>query len=410
MKAEIITVGTEILIGSITNTNSKFLSERLVELGCDVNRQVSVNDYMDDIIRELKIASESSDLIFLCGGLGPTKDDITRQALAKFLNRDIHYDEKSKKQLEEYFKNSGKNMTENNLRQVMLIDGAKKFDNLWGLALGEVDEYEGKKYFLFPGPPREFEPMVNRYLAENISEDQVILIKSLNVIGLGESLTEDRLRKLNLENEYLSINTFAHFSQTEIKIIAEGRDYEFLNMLLEDTIAKLYREFDGHIYSESNETVEEVLVNKLREKNLKISFAESITGGLLAGEIINSKGASNVISTSLVTYTNESKNKELGVAKEILDEYGAVSKETAIAMAKGLRERTGADICVSTTGEAGPDAKETDIGSVFSCIYFADGNFDLKHYYFTGNRNKIRRRTVDQVLSNLLYLILKEEE
>lgn len=408
MKAEIITVGTELLIGSILNTNAKFLSERLIDLGVDVVRQVSVADDMNSIIKELNISMNEADLIFLCGGLGPTNDDLTREALAKFLNKKIYIDKDAKEKLVLRFEKINKKMTDNNIKQVSLIEGSKKLDNNWGLALGEVNDYNGKKIFLFPGPPKEFEPMVDAYLAQNIHENQKIIVRSLNVIGLGESLTEDRIRKLNLENKYISINTFAHFTQTEIKLIAKGEDYEYISNIMSNSIEKLYDEFKDHIYSDNNQSVEEVLVKRLMDKNLTISFAESITGGLLAASITDVAGSSKILSSSYVTYSNDSKIKNLGVKKETLDKYGAISEQTALEMACGLKNKTNSSVCVSTTGEAGPEPSETDIGNVFICIYFSEDNYQLKHFYFPGNRERVRNRTVSQVLSNLLYLINKE--
>lgn len=408
MKAEIITVGTELLIGSILNTNAKFLSERLIDLGVDVVRQVSVADDMNSIIKELDISMNEADLIFLCGGLGPTNDDLTREALAKFLNKKIYIDKDAKEKLVLRFEKINKKMTDNNIKQVSLIEGSKKLDNNWGLALGEVNDYNGKKIFLFPGPPKEFEPMVDAYLAQNIHENQKIIVRSLNVIGLGESLTEDRIRKLNLENKYISINTFAHFTQTEIKLIAKGEDYEYISNIMSNSIEKLYDEFKDHIYSDNNQSVEEVLVKRLMDKNLTISFAESITGGLLAASITDVAGSSKILSSSYVTYSNDSKIKNLGVRKETLDKYGAISEQTALEMACGLKNKTNSSVCISTTGEAGPEPSETDIGNVFICIYFSEDNYQLKHFYFPGNRERVRNRTVSQVLSNLLYLINKE--
>ena len=250
--------------------------------------------------------------------------------------------------------------------------------------------------------------MVDAYLAQNIHENQKIIVRSLNVIGLGESLTEDRIRKLDLENKYISINTFAHFTQTEIKLIAKGEDYEYISNIMSNSIEKLYDEFKDHIYSDNNQSVEEVLVKRLMDKNLTISFAESITGGLLAASITDVAGSSKILSSSYVTYSNDSKIKNLGVKKETLDKYGAISEQTALEMARGLKNKTNSSVCVSTTGEAGPEPSETDIGNVYICIYFSEDNYQLKHFYFPGNRERVRNRTVSQVLSNLLYLINKE--
>ena len=177
---------------------------------------------------------------------------------------------------------------------------------------------------------------------------------------------------------------------------------------MSNSIEKLYDEFKYHIYSDNNQSVEEVLVKRLRDKNLTISFAESITGGLLSASITDIAGSSKILSSSYVTYSNDSKIKNLGVRKETLDKYGAISEQTALEMACGLKNKTNSSVCVSTTGEAGPEPSETDIGNVFICIYFSEDNYQLKHFYFPGNRERVRNRTVSQVLSNLLYLINKE--
>lgn len=412
MKAEIITIGTEILIGSITNTNSKYISNRLVELGVEVIRQVSLNDSYEDIIDELNFAKDRCDLIFLCGGLGPTNDDLTREACAKFLNRKIYTDLEEEKELIKNYKkiNINRTVTKNNLKQVMLIEGSQKLKNYWGSALGEVIDFDGKKIFLFPGPPQEFEPMVDKYLPETILNEDNIIVKSINIVGLGESLVEDRLRRLNLENEILSVNTFTKFTQTEVKLIAKGSDKNYLEKVIEDTLDKLYLEFNGHIYSEDNKSVEEVLVKKLSEKNMTIAFAESITGGLLSASITDIAGASNILKSSFVTYSNEKKMEILNVKKETLDKFGAISKETAYEMAKGLKEREKVDISIATTGEAGPISSETEVGNVYTCIYFSEDEYYINHYFITGDRNKIRTRTVSYLLAQLMYQLNKGEK
>ncbi|MDO5714995.1 MAG: competence/damage-inducible protein A [Tissierellia bacterium] len=407
MKAEIITIGTEILIGSIINTNSKYLANKLSEIGVEVLRQVTINDAIQDITDELKIAVEKCDIVFVCGGLGPTEDDVTREAVAKFVGMPLIYDEEEKKNLIDASEKMGRILSPNNLKQVQLIKGSTKLKNHWGSALGEYVQFKKSKIFLLPGPPKEFEPMVDHYIAKAIDTDQNILIKSVNVIGLGESNVELILRKLHLENDNISINTFAHYTQTEIKLIAKGDQRSDLNKLMNDRIEKLYETFSGHIYSEDNASVEEVLIRRLIETGQTISIAESITGGLIAGELTNVSGASQVLHSSFVTYSNGSKEKHLGVNHSTLEDFGAISKQTALEMAKGLLEKEQVDIAVATTGEAGPIPSETEVGNVYACIYFADGTYDIKHYFFPGNRNKIRSRTVNSVLSNLLYLVNK---
>lgn len=407
MKASILTIGKEILIGSILNTNSKYISEKLTDMGIDVIRQVSVDDGLDEIVEELNYISKSSDLIIISGGLGPTDDDLTRDAVAKFLNRKVYLDQDEKIKMEERFNRLGRTMTPNNLKQVMLIEGSEKIDNLWGVALGEFIEFNNKKIILLPGPPNEMEPMLDYYIANKSFTSDNIIIKSIDIIGLGESIIEDRIRHMEFNDKSISINTFAHGTYTEVKIIGKNSDKDKLISSIEETVNSLYREFKTHIYSENNDDVAKQIVDILIKNNLKISFAESITGGMLASAITDISGASNVIESSYVTYSNDSKNKNLNVSKETLKEFGAISENTAYEMAKGVKEKSLANIGVSTTGEAGPNSSETEVGNVFTCIYFGEDNYYTKHYFFSGDRNKIRRSTVNRVLSHILYLLRK---
>ncbi|MFR3064551.1 competence/damage-inducible protein A [Peptoniphilus sp.] len=407
MKASILTIGKEILIGSILNTNSKYISEKLTDMGIDVIRQVSVDDGLDEIVEELNYISKSSDLIIISGGLGPTDDDLTRDAVAKFLNRNVYLDQDEKIKMEERFNRLGRTMTPNNLKQVMLIEGSEKIDNLWGVALGEFIEFNNKKIILLPGPPNEMEPMLDYYIANKSFTSDNIIIKSIDIIGLGESIIEDRIRHMEFNDKSISINTFAHGTYTEVKIIGKNSDKDKLISSIEETVNSLYREFKTHIYSENNEDVAKQIVDILIKNNLKISFAESITGGMLASAITDISGASKVIESSYVTYSNDSKNKNLNVSKETLKEFGAISENTAYEMAKGVKEKSLANIGVSTTGEAGPNSSETEVGNVFTCIYFGEDNYYTKHYFFSGDRNKIRRSTVNRVLSHILYLLRK---
>lgn len=407
MKASILTVGKEILIGSITNTNSKYISDKLTDMGIEVNRQVSVDDNLDEIVNELKYLKKSSDLIVISGGLGPTNDDITKEAVAKFLNRKIYLDEDEKEKMIDRFTKFGRTMTPNNLKQVMLIEGSEKIENKWGVALGESIEFDNKRIILLPGPPDEMEPMLDYYLANKSFTNENIIIKSIDIIGLGESVIEDRIRKMSFENNNVSINTFAHGTYTEVKILGKDTKKEELQFSIEKVVKSLYAEFNTHIYSENNDDVSGEIVKILRKNNLKISFAESITGGMLSSAITDISGASKVMETSFVTYSNDSKNKNLNVSKNTLDKFGAISENTAFEMAKGIKEKSKAGIGVSTTGEAGPNSSETDVGNVYTCIYFSDDDYYVKHYFFSGDRNKIRRSTVNRVLSQILFVLRK---
>ncbi|NMW85870.1 competence/damage-inducible protein A [Peptoniphilus sp. AGMB00490] len=407
MKASILTIGKEILIGSITNTNSKYISEKLTDMGIEVNRQVSIDDDLDEIVKELNYSTNNSDLIIISGGLGPTNDDITRDAVAKFLNRNIYIDESEKEKMENRFTRLGRTMTPNNLKQIMLIEGSEKIENKWGVALGESIKFDNKRIILLPGPPSEMEPMIDYYFANKSFTNENIMVKSLDIIGLGESLIEDKIRKMSFDDKSVSVNTFAHGTYTEVKIIGKNTKKDELQFSVEKVLKSLYAEFETHIYSENNDDVAKEIVRILNKNNLKISFAESITGGMVSAAITDISGASSVMETSFVTYSNNSKNKNLGVSKNILDKFGAISENTAYEMARKIKEKTNANIGVSTTGEAGPNSSETEVGNVFTCIYFSDKKYYTKHYFFSGDRNKIRRSTVNRVLSQILYVLRK---
>lgn len=310
--------------------------------------------------------------------------------------------------MEKRFLNNSSKMTSNNLKQICLIEGSTKLNNDWGVALGELIEYEDTTYILLPGPPNEMEPMVDKFIPNIINSTDKIIIKSLDVIGLGESKVEDTIRRLNIEKDNISINTFAHQGFTEIKIIGISQNSENIILDIDTIIDKLYTEFSEHIYSEKNVEVSQILVSVLKKNKLKISFAESITGGMLASSITDIGGAAEIMDSSYVTYSNDSKIQNLDVNPRTLSKYGAISKQTALEMARGLKKRTGTDIAISTTGEAGPNPSETEVGNVYSCIYFDEDKYFLKHYFFNGDRNKIRNRTVNSVLSQLLYVLNKK--
>lgn len=405
MKAEILTIGTELLIGSILNTNAKFLSEKLSEIGVNVEYQISIKDDYDKIYDQINRSLKRSNLIFLCGGLGPTEDDITKDVLADVLNKKLYIDKKEEENLLEFYKNSNRTMTNNNIRQVRVIEGSKVFHNHWGIAPGELIELDSKKIFLLPGPPKELEPMVNKYVLSNIYEDNDIETLSINIIGLGESNIEDRIRKLNIDYNNITINTFAHFYDTEVKIIAEGLNSELLKEEISKIEYLIRKEFGENVYSTGLTTPSETLVKKLIDKNLKISFAESITGGLLASKITSVPNSSNILKSSYVTYSNEAKIFELNVKKETLEEFGAVSRETAFEMAKGLYNKGFSNIAVSITGEAGPTPSEKEVGQVYICFYEGEENYSIKDIKFHGNRNEIQERAANYVITKLLLKI-----
>lgn len=405
MRASIITVGTEIIVGSIINTHSQYISKKLNELGVHVSYHISVRDDYDEMKKTILSQLKEVDYIFLCGGLGPTDDDITKEVLADVIGKDIICDKAQYEKLLKRFESLNRPMTNNNIKQAMVIDGSTILDNKWGIAPGEYLDINSKKIFLFPGPPKELVPMVDTYLKGLIDTNDNVLIKSLNIASLGESNVESRLRKLNLESKNISINTFARYFDTEVKIIAEGDDKKSLESEVKRITDKLYEEFGKFLYSEDDMSLSQVLVQKLRDNNLKISFAESITGGLLANKLISIPNASEVITESYITYSNKVKNKVLGVSDKILDTYGAVSKEVALEMARGLKELTNSDICITTTGEAGPIPSEKQVGLCYVCYYWNEDNYEIKEYYFSGSRTDIQQRVADTAILNTIITL-----
>ncbi len=402
MKAEIITIGSEILMGSITNTNS--ISEKLVSLGVNVMYHTSVQDDFETLESVLKIASSRADLVFLIGGLGPTADDITKEALGKFLGVDLIVDDFQMNKILNYFKETKRNMTSNNIKQAQVLKGSIVFDNLWGTAPGEVIEVNNTKYFLFPGPPREFCPMVDYYLPENIIDSNEFIIKSLNVIALGESYVEDTLLRLDLERENLSINTFAHFANTELKIVCYGSDKEAVQKQVDEVVESLYNSFGKNINGEENISLEEELIRRLRVNSTRIAFAESITGGLLSSTLVKHPNASEVLKASFVVYSNEAKINELGVSSSTIEKYGVVSSETAIEMAVGLHKKGYSDISIGVTGEAGPVPQDKRVGLVYVAYYNGE-DISVREYNFSGSRRNIQERTCYGILSHLLLKI-----
>ncbi|WBW50689.1 CinA family nicotinamide mononucleotide deamidase-related protein [Peptoniphilus equinus] len=404
MKASIMTIGTEILVGSIINTHGRYLSQKLSDLGVHVVRHVSVRDDLESMEQALRDELIYADLVIICGGLGPTEDDATKQSVAKVLGRDIYLHEGEYKKLLARFEKNNRAMTANNKHQAEVIDGAELLINHWGIAPGEVLEYENKKLILLPGPPKELEPMVEAYLEDIIHNDSEIIIHSLNVAGLGESRVEDRMRKLNLETSEISLNTFAKFYDTEIKIIAEGKDRLALQNQVDTIVHKLYDAFEGYIYSEGNQSLAETLVDRLRAQHLTISFAESITGGKLASMITAVPHASEVLQESYVTYSNTAKHKILGVDSKTLQTYGAVSQETAEAMVRGLQAITTSTIHVATTGEAGPEPAEKEVGTVY--ISYGMGDIiTTEEHKFNGSRTEIQQRVCDTILLTLILML-----
>ncbi|CAM2869949.1 competence/damage-inducible protein A [Hathewaya histolytica] len=395
MKAEILCVGTEILLGDILNTNAQYLSKRLAEIGIDVYHETVVGDNPKRLEEAYKIAFNRADIVISTGGLGPTKDDLTKEIGSKFFNKALVLHEESMKKLEEHFSKTKRVMSENNKKQAYTPEGSIVLPNNNGTAPGCIIE-DGKKILvLMPGPPREmkgmFEEGVVPYL-QSISKE-VLYSKVLRVLGVGESSAEYMISDIIENQTNPTIAPYAKEGEMIFRITAKATNEEKARELIVP-MEKAVRDVLGdNIYGEGETSIEEVVSKLLLDRQLTLAIAESCTGGMVASKIAECAGISKVFKEGLVTYTEEAKEKRLGVKRETLDKYGVVSAEVAKEMAEGVAKTSGTDIGISTTGVAGPGggSEEKPVGLVYIAIYYRSKCIS-KELNLNGNRNVIRNR------------------
>lgn len=358
MKTSIIAVGTELLFGQTVNTNAAFLSEQLNLMGFDVMYHFVVGDNPYRLKAKLAEAFEDTDLVLLTGGLGPTQDDLTKEMVAEYMGVGMYRDEKVMADLESFFVQRGRTMTENNIKQAYLPEGCTPLYNASGTAPGFALEKDGKTVICFPGPPREmkwlFENGARQYLERLM--DKKMYYRVIRTIGIGESDLETLLLPLIDGQTDPTIATYAKEGECTLRVASQRDTIEEARSAVEQMIIRIDELAGRYIYSYDDEELVEVVVRLLKEKHLTISAAESCTGGKFAGAITDVAGASEVIKASYVTYSNEAKHALVGVPLETIDTFGVVSAETAEAMASGAQKAFGADIGISVTGFAGPEA------------------------------------------------------
>ncbi|GFN36468.1 competence/damage-inducible protein A [Tepidimicrobium xylanilyticum] len=405
MKAEIISVGTEIILGNILNTNTNYLSKKLWEIGIDVLYHTSIKDDPKLLKEVLNIGLERSDLLIFTGGLGPTSDDMTKEIVCKTLGIEMELNKRAEEDIKEYFNRLNKPMTYTNIKQAYLPKGAKHLINEIGTAPGVYIEYGSRRIVLLPGPPKEMALMFNKYVVPLIKQDYIIKVKTINTIGIGESTLETVLADL-IGNQNPTVATYAKEGLVDIKIVAKGHNTERVNFLLDEMVGKISSRISEFIYSYEDEKIEEVIVNKLRRKKIKIAICESCTGGLITSKLTRVPGASEVLERGIVTYSNISKIEEVGVKRSTLERYGAVSKEVALEMARGLYDKTNVDIAVSTTGIAGPTggSELKPVGLVFMSIVTKDNSYVIKSI-FNGDRESIQNRASIKVFDELRKIL-----
>ncbi len=395
MTAEIIAVGTELLLGEILNTDAQFLAQELSKLGINVFYQTVVGDNEQRLKDTIKTALSRSDIVITSGGLGPTSDDITKETVAEAMGVELELDKNSLKDIEDYFARMGRVMGKNNIKQAIMPKNAIVLKNNNGTAPGGIIEKNGKIAIFLPGPPNEIVPMykqsVEPYLMKKA--DSILFSKTLRIIGIGESKVEEMLYELIKTSTNPTVAPYAKTGEVTLRITAKSKNEDEANALIGPVEKKIREVLGDAVYGIDDDTIYSVVINMLLEKKMTISFAESCTGGLLAQSMTSIPGASAVFKQSFVTYCDEAKNKTLAVENDVLEKYSAVSEQVAKQMAIGAREKSGADIAISVTGVAGPDSDENNnpVGLVY--IGIADKT-DAKaiKYNFMGNRDKIRMR------------------
>ncbi|WP_270567604.1 competence/damage-inducible protein A [Clostridium beijerinckii] len=410
MKAEIIAIGTEILLGDIINSNAQYLAQELAALGIDMYYQQVVGDNEIRIMHAFDEAYSRSDIIITTGGLGPTDDDITKEVAAKYFNKELIEDENSTKKIRNYFKFRERAMTQNNLKQGLIPEGATVINNNNGTAPGVIIEDDNKIMIILPGPPKEMKPMfeesVKPYLQEK--SESILVSRVVKILGIGESAVAEEIKDLIDAQTNPTIAPYAKDVGVMLRITAKAETKDEALKLIEPIEEEIKNRLGDNVYATEDINIEEVVARLLIEKKLTISTAESCTGGMIASYLINYPGISEVFLEGAVTYSNEAKHNRLGVNNDILNKYGAVSEETAREMAIGIAKTANTDVSIVTTGIAGPEGGtlEKPVGLVFIGVY-VQGKVTIQKCLFKGDRNKVRLQATITGLDMLRRILIK---
>lgn len=365
---ELISVGTEILLGDILNTDAQFLSIELARLGISVIHQSTVGDNRERLLAQLKEAADRSDIIILSGGLGPTPDDLTKEVCCEFFGKKMFLHEPTVEKIKTYFSTKGMKMAQNNLKQAMLPKDCVIFPNDNGTAPGMAIEKDGVHILVLPGPPRELKPMFRNCAVPYLMQfsDRIIVSHNIQTFGIGESSMAEMVNDL-FDAENPTVAPYAKDGEALLRVTAMARTKEEAENLCKPVINEIKSRLDGFVYGVDYTCIEEAVIEKLKEKHMKVATAESCTGGLIAKRITDVPGASEVFDCGIISYANEIKHRVLGVSEDDLNKYGAVSEPVARQMAQGALKVSGADIAVSVTGIAGPDSDSTNkpVGLVY---------------------------------------------
>ncbi|MGQ7886998.1 competence/damage-inducible protein A [Paenibacillus sp. WC2504] len=409
MKAEIVAVGTELLLGQIANTNAQFLSRECAAIGVDIYFQTVVGDNEQRLLESLTLAASRADVVICTGGLGPTQDDLTKDVLAAYVGRQLIIHEPSMNAITQMFQSRGIHMVESNRRQALMLEGSDPLHNETGLAVGVAFTFEGTHFILLPGPPKEMKPMFTNYAVpwlHAVMHDEVPLYsKMLKFAGIGESNLEHQLIDLIQAQSDPTIAPYAKEGEVTIRLTTRAQTAEEGERKLFATEQEIRSRLGQHIYADQDVPIETIVLKMLDERKLSLAVAESCTGGLLSDLITSIPGSSSSFLGGIICYSNALKHKLLGVPMDVLEGEGApgaVSSETAVILAENLLTTTGSDFGISVTGVAGPGWSEgKPVGLVY--IGFAQKNAETQviTLQLSGNRESIKHRSAKSALYHL---------
>ncbi|MEI4788857.1 competence/damage-inducible protein A [Bacillus sp. FJAT-53060] len=408
-KAEIIAVGSELLLGQITNTNAQFISKQLAEIGVNVYYHTAVGDNSERLKQAIQVAQERSNFIIFSGGLGPTKDDLTKETIANTLGKELVLNEEAFESIQDYFQKTGRDMSPNNRKQALVLEGSDVLVNRFGMAPGMFIQEEDTFYILLPGPPSELHPMFENELKPLISEKLGLKEKIVSVVlrffGIGESQLETDLEDIIDAQTNPTIAPLAADGEVSLRLTAKHEVEQETERLLKETEAQILERVGEYFYGYGDTSLVREASKALHEHGKTVAASESLTGGMFSEWLTDLEGASSIFNGSVVCYTNQVKQQVLGCREETLSSHGAVSKECALELAEGVRKLTGSDIGISFTGVAGPATQEEQlVGKVFIGLATKDQT-DVYEWMFTGSRSGIRKRAVKYGLHHLLKLL-----
>ncbi|MCG1020716.1 competence/damage-inducible protein A [Sutcliffiella horikoshii] len=410
--AEIIAVGSELLLGQICNSNAQFLSKQLAELGVDVYYHTVVGDNPSRLMDAIKTAKQRSNLLIFTGGLGPTKDDLTKETIARVLDKQLVMDDEAMSNIAAYFKKSQRVMSENNKKQALVLEGSAILANDFGMAPGMALSDGSHTYMLLPGPPKELQPMFSvygrEYLLNILGVKEQIVSKVLRFFGIGESQLETDILDLIDKQTNPTIAPLAGDNEVTLRLTAKHHSIEEANRLIEQSEKEILDRVGDFFFGYDEDTIYSVLFKKIQESKYTLSSAESLTGGLFSERMTSFTGASEVIEGAVVSYTNGVKENVLGVNKQTLENDGAVSEQAAKEMAIGVKKLLQTDIGISFTGVAGPGTMDNQpVGTVFIGIALPTDETIVHEIHLAGTRDGIRHRSAKYGCHYLLKELFK---